>query len=315
MLTISLALFRSFVSCRVADEAALAATRGAEKDKKGKIKLDSKDEDPRGAKLAGVADPIKVGQKYIELLGEFRGDDERSHLLAFDAAVRRKKPLLAIRALLRARRVTCGGEGEALPAPSPQLFERMALFFHSLTAAEPNADAAAGEYVGGEMPTAEARAGGDWACAPFVPNNGVLHPAVASTVQAGQDDAMLLGGASAQAFIDAYVAAARAGTSVLQKVAAARVLVATRGPAAAVEALALLPTEVGGDGGANKGLSMKEAKAVLTCLRGAMVSSAPHTTPFEQACLARFPMCTAFGGGFVFPVDPEAKEGEDEDEE
>ena len=239
-----------------ANKAAVVSQKAA----KGKIEA-KKDDDPKGEKLAAVEDPLAKASKYIDLLSEFNGADEMTHVLAFDHHVRRRKPLLAMRALLRARRGQQQQQQQQQQL-SPHLFERVALFFHAIAAAGKGgaADAAGAAAGDGAQPSPVERLGGQYASAaaaadaeaaaaaaagsnitalhrasqanftlpPFVPSLPPLHPAVAASVQAAQADLLGAGVATAEELVAAFVARANADDAPpTVRVAAARVLIAT----------------------------------------------------------------------------------------
>ena len=81
-------------------------TEGANaKGKKGVPKERAPDEDPDGATLAAVADPLDRASAYLRTLQAHAPSDLQTHTYAYEVAMRKKKYLLALRGLLKAQAI------------------------------------------------------------------------------------------------------------------------------------------------------------------------------------------------------------------
>merc|ERR1712129_483360 len=90
-----------------ADKAEAATAKG----KKSSAKDKPVDEDPDGAALASVSDPLERASGYLRTLLLHAPGDLKTHYYAFDIAMRKGKHLLALRALLKAKAIAPADEG------------------------------------------------------------------------------------------------------------------------------------------------------------------------------------------------------------
>lgn len=72
--------------------------------KGGKQGTDTKEEDPNGEELLNK-DPLEESQKYVSIVASFAPHRFETWILQYDVAIRRKKYLLALQALFRARAI------------------------------------------------------------------------------------------------------------------------------------------------------------------------------------------------------------------
>jgi len=84
------------------DAAATAKTEAGGKPKKGQAKEKPADEDPDGAALAAAEDPLERASSFLRVLQQHAAKDLKTHTLACALALRKKRYLLALRALRRA---------------------------------------------------------------------------------------------------------------------------------------------------------------------------------------------------------------------
>ena len=110
-----------------ADKEAAKATGGGGKNKKGGNQKEKPvDEDPDGAALAAVEDPLEKASGFLRTLQAHAPNDLRTHTLACELAMRKKRYLLAVKALRKARSLPGGAE-------SPAVHTAMIKFLHAVS--------------------------------------------------------------------------------------------------------------------------------------------------------------------------------------
>ena len=110
-----------------ADKEAAKATGGGGKNKKGGNQKEKPvDEDPDGAALAAVDDPLEKASGFLRTLQAHAPNDLRTHTLACELAMRKKRYLLAVKALRKARSLPGGAE-------SPAVHTAMIKFLHAVS--------------------------------------------------------------------------------------------------------------------------------------------------------------------------------------
>ena len=82
------------------------------------------DQDPHGAKLLECKDPVAEAVKIVRILEQHAMKNFETHILAFEVHLRRKKFLLALRAMLRAIR---------MDATHPETHKAVVAFFHAVS--------------------------------------------------------------------------------------------------------------------------------------------------------------------------------------
>jgi len=91
--------------------------------KKGAVKERPVDEDPDGAALAGVDNPLEKASGFLRTMQTHAPRDVRTHTLACEIAMRKKKYLLVLRALRKAH---------ALAADAPDVHKCTVRFLHAV---------------------------------------------------------------------------------------------------------------------------------------------------------------------------------------
>ena len=234
----------------------------------------TKDDDPLGAKLAAVADPLAEAAKLVDALREHHPRAADTHALAFDVAARRGRRLMALRAARAAR---------AALRPSHPVAHTLAVKYAALVAAAGPA-----------------------------PVDGVANGVGAAAVDAVVSEGLtfLLDGAADAAALNArYVAAAKAANDLDALVAGAKLAGelggASAGAAAATALVAAAspPPLSSGRSAHRRALDAAEALDVLDAQAGA---------DWRAKCAAAYPFSRAFGGARVVaapsPLD-EAADG------
>ena len=82
------------------------------------------DQDPHGAKLLECEDPVAEAAKIVRILEKHAAKNFETHILAFEVHLRRKKFLLALRAMLRALR---------MDATHSETHKAVMAFFHAVS--------------------------------------------------------------------------------------------------------------------------------------------------------------------------------------
>ena len=233
----------------------------------------AKDDDPLGAKLAAVADPLAEAAKLVDALREHHPGAADTHALAFDVAARRGRRLMALRAARAAR--------AALGATHPVA--------HTLAVKCAALVAAAGP----------------------APVDGVANGAGAAAVDAVVSEGLaflLDGAADAASLNERYVAAAKAAGD-LDALVAGAMLAAEQGgaPAGAAAAAALVasvtpPPLSSGRSAHRRALDAAKALDALDAKAGA---------DWRAKCAAAYPFSRAFGGARVVPTPPPLDEAAD----
>jgi peptide alpha-N-acetyltransferase len=244
--------------------AAAAATAGGAPAAKGGAK---KDDDPSGAKLAAVADPLAEAATLVAHLRTHHGAHPDTHLLAFAVAARRGRRLMA----LRAARAALAALGASHPA-AHELVVRYVLLLEGMKAA------------------------------PAAAANGAAAGAAAVDAVAAEGAAGLLAGAAdAAALNEAYRVAASKSGDLEALVAGARMAAEVGGVAAGAAAAAALaataspPPLASGDDAHARALA---AAAALDAL------DAGAAAAWRQKCAAAYPFSRPFSGQSALP-DPD----------
>ena len=99
---------RAEAEAKAAEVKAEAASGKGGKNNKGAAKEKPVDEDPDGVLLATAADPLERASSYLRTLQLHARGDLATHTYAYELATRKKKPLLALRALLKAKAIAPG---------------------------------------------------------------------------------------------------------------------------------------------------------------------------------------------------------------
>ena len=170
-------------------KAAAAAAEDGGEEKKGGAKKPAEgskgpvDDDPDGVKLA-AKDPLAEAARVLVTLTRHAGKLVETHLLAYDVAVKRGKPLLALQALIK---------GQALQPQHPEVVVRTVDFLQTL----------------------QEKTEGGWAAS--------LHPTVATVIDA-EKEGLLGGAKDLGEYVEGYVGKAKEWASLVHVLAAARAL-------------------------------------------------------------------------------------------
>ncbi|CAM6129165.1 unnamed protein product [Calypogeia fissa] len=116
------------------EEEAIAAAASKSQNKKGPQPAKQVDDDPGGEKLIHISDPLEQASKFCKLLQDHSPDELDTHSLAFEIYFRKKKILLAFRAVKLQLK---------LAPDNPVVHRNLILFFNMvdhLPAAETSAD-------------------------------------------------------------------------------------------------------------------------------------------------------------------------------
>ncbi|CAM9558060.1 unnamed protein product, partial [Phaeothamnion confervicola] len=228
------------------------------------------DDDPLGHKLL-EKDSLAEAGRVAAALTLHAGRRPETHVLAFDVAERRGKPLLALRALVR---------GRALAPSNPELLLRTVRFYQTWGAAAAAGGGPAVAAAGAATAPSDAASAGSAAEVP----PPTLSPVAARVVTAVKG---LLGGSDVAALAERMAAdAAATGGSLPLRVAAAQALVLL-----SPKNVARAETLVAG-GFDGRGVSLETCEAAGAALKSFGRPEAVET--FHAACVARFPLAEAF---------------------
>jgi len=250
-------------------EAALKAAKAEEetnnKDAKNKKKTSADrpvDEDPLGDKLL-EADPMLEAKRLVAILTRFAPRHLSTQLVAFDTAIRRNKPLLALRALVMGGRCSGGGS-----FGHPELIVRLADF--------------AVKYQGYNTPEAA--------------EQQHLVPAVREAVDL--EISALLGGMSVEAYLSKYSGDVDTKRCLSKSLAAAKAL-SKIGKSTSVEAAVALIVEGGLD---RMDVSVATCADALEFMRSELKAS-EQAEAWRGVCLAKYPRAVALGASEDLPYD------------
>lgn len=112
------------------------------KPKKSEEDKPKKEEDFFGEKLMNAEDPLKEASVYVQHLIEFHGDNLETHLLAAEVYTKRKKHLLALKAVKRARQ---------LAENDPRVHYATVLFFQQYSQDKSSLEANIVEIINSEL--------------------------------------------------------------------------------------------------------------------------------------------------------------------
>lgn len=239
-----------------------AAAAAAEEEAKSKANANKKtaegnkvpvDDDPEGAKLA-EKDPLVEARRVLVSMTQHAAKVVETHTLAYDVAVKRGKPLLALQALIRAH---------ALRLFHPEVFCRTVDFLASLK-------------EGGKE--------GGWAVG--------MHPTVVAVIEA-EKEGLMGGEKNLEEYVQGYVKKAQGWASLPHLLAAARGLTRARTQAGATEKAVGLVKE-GVKGGECRGLTVVGLKEALRVVEKELQAGPAAVVELRKLCLERFPLATDF---------------------